>query len=125
MIRKIVTALILIPLAVLIVTFAVANRQIITVSFDPFDSAQPAYAAALPLFVVIFAALILGVLIGGVAAWLRQGKWRRAVRKLEAETRELHGELDDIRRRFGTPEQAALPPRAEPPPPLVMPPPVA
>ena len=81
--------------------------------------------AALPLFVVIFAALILGVLIGGVAAWLRQGKWRRAVRKLETETRELHGELDGIRRRFGTPEQAALPARAEPPPPLVMPPPVA
>lgn len=125
MIRKIVTALILIPLAILIVTFAVANRQAITVSFDPFDSAQPAYAATLPLFVVIFAALILGVLIGGVAAWLRQGKWRRAVRKLEAETRELHGELDSIRRRFGTPEQAALPARAEPPPPLVMPPPVA
>jgi uncharacterized integral membrane protein len=121
MIRKIVTALVLVPLAVVIVAFAVANRQTITVSFDPFDSVQPAYAATLPLFVLIFVLLILGVLIGGVAAWLRQSKWRRAVRKLEAETRELHGELNDIRRRFA-PEHASLPPRADPPPPLIMPP---
>ena len=126
MIRKIVTALVLVPLVVVIVAFAVANRQTVIVSFDPFDSAHPAYAVTLPLFVLIFVLLILGVLIGGVAAWLRQSKWRRAVRKLEAETRELHGELDDIRRRFGAPEQAALPPRTEsPPPPLMMPPPAA
>ena len=39
--RKIVTAVILIPLAVIIVTFAVANRQIITVSFDPRRLSEP------------------------------------------------------------------------------------
>ena len=42
MFRKIVTAVIVIPLAVVILAFAVANRQIVTVSFDPFSSANPA-----------------------------------------------------------------------------------
>ena len=39
--RKFVTAFVLIPLAIVIVMFAVANREIITVSFDPFDSESP------------------------------------------------------------------------------------
>jgi uncharacterized integral membrane protein len=106
MFRKIVAAVILIPLAVIIVAFAVANRQAVTVSFDPFSSAQPAYAATLPLFVLIFVLVILGVIVGGVAAWFRQGKWRRLARRLEGDVRQLHAEIDAIRRR----EHAAAPP---------------
>ena len=45
-----------------------------TVSFDPFSATSPAYAATLPLFVLIFVLLILGVLIGGIAAWIRQSQ---------------------------------------------------
>jgi uncharacterized integral membrane protein len=94
MLRKIVTTIIVVPLAVVIIAFAVANRQAVTVSFDPFSATAPAYAATLPLFAVIFAVLILGVLIGGVAAWLGQSKWRRAARKLDAELRSLRQETD-------------------------------
>jgi uncharacterized integral membrane protein len=110
MFRKIVTAVILIPLAVIIVAFAVANRQAVTVSFDPLSSATPAYAATLPLFVLIFILVILGVIVGGVAAWFRQGKWRRLARRLEADVRDLHAEIEALRRR----EHAAG--MAEPPP---------
>src|SRR5579884_2302539 len=77
MLRKLVIAAILVPLAAAIIAFAVANRQAVTVSFDPFSSAAPAYATTLPLFALIFIVLIFGVIVGGVAAWLRQGKWRR------------------------------------------------
>ena len=122
MFRKIVTAIIVVPLVAVIVAFAVANRQAVTVSFDPFSSASPAYAATLPLFAIIFAALILGVLIGGIAAWIRQSKWRRAARRLDGEVRALHDEIETIRRRFGTSEKAAPPQDAGPlaviPPPL-------
>ena len=38
--------------------------------------------------------LILGVLIGGFAAWMRQGKWRRDARRFEGEMRALHAEMD-------------------------------
>ena len=114
MFRKIATWIVLAPLAAVIVAFAVANRQTVTVSFDPFSSASPAYAATLPLFAVILAALILGVIVGGVAAWLRQGKWRRRARQLDGEVRALHEELDGIRRRFGTTEQPAPAPEPAP-----------
>ena len=100
MFRRIVSILIFVPLAIVIVAFAVANRQSVTVSFDPFSSANPAYAATVPLFVLIFALLILGVLVGGVGAWIRQGRWRRTARRLDGEVRTLHQEMDAIRRRF-------------------------
>ena len=120
MFRKVLAAVILVPLAVIIIAFAVANRQAVTVSFDPFSSSAPAYAATLPLFVLIFILLILGVIIGGVAAWLRQGSWRRQARRLEGEVHELHTEMAEIRRRFGT----QVPPQAIEPSPPVIPPPV-
>ena len=122
MFRKIVTAVIIVPLAVVIVAFAVANRQTVTVSFDPFSAASPAYAATLPLFAVIFAVLIFGVLVGGIAAWLRQGKWRRTARRLEGEVRTLHQEMDAVRRRYGTTEKPPAYP--EPGPLAVIPPPM-
>ena len=94
MARKIVTGIIVVPLAIVIIVFAVANRQTVTVSFDPFSSTAPAYAAHLPLFVLIFIVLILGVIVGGVAAWLGQSPWRRTARKLDADVRALHDELE-------------------------------
>lgn len=98
MLRKIVSAIIIVPLVVILIGFAVANRQIVSVSFDPFDQAQPAYALTLPLFAVVFVLLILGVVIGGAAAWLRQSHWRRAARNLDREVRELRAELEVLRR---------------------------
>jgi uncharacterized integral membrane protein len=99
MLRRIITAIVVVPLLIVIVAFAVANRQAVTVSFDPFSSVQPAYAVTLPLFVIIFVFLILGVFIGGVASWLRQGAWRRSARRLDAELRALHGEVETLRAR--------------------------
>jgi uncharacterized integral membrane protein len=99
MLRKVLTIVIVVPLAVLIVAFAV------TLSFDPFSSADPAYAAKLPLFVLIFAVVILGVIVGGVATWLRQASWRRTARALDADVRMLHQELEAMRRRAA--EEAA------------------
>jgi len=122
MFRKIVTAIVVVPLLAVIVAFAVANRQTVTVSFDPFSSAAPAYAVILPLWVIIFAVLILGVLIGGAAAWIRQGKWRRSARRLDGEVRALHEEMDAIRRRFGTTQQPPAP--LDPSPLTVIPPPI-
>ena len=48
--RKLVTALVLVPLGIVIVMFAVANREIVTISFDPFDTRNPALALQAPLY---------------------------------------------------------------------------
>jgi uncharacterized integral membrane protein len=114
-IRKIVTFGILVPLAIVIVMFAVANRQTVVVSFDPFGSVDPAYAARMPLFVLIFVLVMLGVLLGGVAAWLRQSKWRRAARLLNRDVRALREENEALRRHAASAASVAsapLPPPA-------------
>jgi len=121
--RKIVAAIVLVPLVVLIVGFAVTNRQAVTISFDPFSSINPAYAVTLPLFVTLFIVLILGVLIGGFASWIRQGKWRRAARRLDADIHAVRDELHTLRQHHTAPPNP--PAHAEPSAQLVIPPPVA
>jgi uncharacterized integral membrane protein len=95
--RKFLTALVVIPLGVIFVVFAVANRHLVTVSFDPFNSVDPSVAVSLPLFVVIIAVAILGVAAGGMATWFRQRRWRRAARQHEADARRARAEIADLR----------------------------
>jgi hypothetical protein len=127
MIRKIVTALVLIPLAAVIVSFAVANRQAVVLSFDPFDQANPALALAVPLYALILGLVIAGVVVGGVAAWLGQRRWRARARAAEWQARELRAENDRLKRRDGPPSpgtQAKAPVEAGHAPRLSIPPPV-
>jgi uncharacterized integral membrane protein len=100
-IRKIIAAVILVPLAVVIIAFAVANRQIVTVSLDPFSAEHPAASLTLPLFALVVVLLVVGVLIGGMAAWLRQAKWRRTARRLEREIADLHIEIETLKQTAG------------------------
>ncbi len=98
--RKIVTILILVPIAVAFLMFAVANRQIVTVSLDPFGAPEPAYSIRMPLFLLIFVFLIAGVLLGGIAAWLRQARHRRASRALRSDLAGLRREIETLNNRF-------------------------
>jgi uncharacterized integral membrane protein len=127
MFRKIVTLVIVLPLAAVIIAFAVANRQLVTMSFDPFTSVNPAYAATFPLFILIFILVIVGVIVGGTAAWLRQSHWRRAARKADGEVRQLQQELAALRNRYAAEAQPAPPattyfdPNPNPPPAIAPP----
>ncbi len=109
MIRTFLKALILVPIAVFLILFAVANRQWTGVSLDPFSSEPPALAIHLPLFLVILLALMLGVIVGGVAAWLGQRRWRRAARRLETALREARAETEAWKRRAEAAQAAAAP----------------
>jgi len=114
LLRKFATALILVPIAILIVAFAVANRQSVTVSLDPFGSEHPAASLALPLFGLVLVSLIAGVIIGGVAAWLGHGGARRAARRFEREVAELRREVE-LHRRAAAPSHGIIPEAVEPP----------
>jgi len=92
MMRTLLTAVVLVPLGVLILLFALANRQWITVSLDPFSAQDPAVAVSLPVFFVVLFALMAGVIIGGAATWLSQAKWRRAARRHQAALRRVLSE---------------------------------
>ena len=95
--RKFVTYVIVIPLVLVLIAFSVANRHLVTVSFDPSNSADPAVTVSLPLFVLIIVVAILGVIAGGFATWFGQRHWRRAARRHEADARDAKGQLADLR----------------------------
>jgi len=103
MVRKAVAALLLIPLAFLIVLLSIANRHPVTIALDPFPP-EPTLALTQPLFLVILVALTAGVAIGGVAGWLRQGRWRRTARQARAEAHTLRAETAALRERLNLAE---------------------
>ena len=89
-------ALVLIPLAIVAVLFAVANRSPVPLSLDPFSRAAPEIAFQAPLFAVIFASLAVGVLVGGAASWFSQASHRRGHRRYSREVRRLRAETDRL-----------------------------
>lgn len=86
MIRKFLRTLLMIPAAAVLGLVAIANRQPVTVSFDPFDASDKEFTVTVPLYVLGFTILITGVIVGGFAAWLRQGRRRRLGSRLAAES---------------------------------------
>ena len=84
--KRIAGLFILLPIGILIVALAVANRQVVTVSIPPQVGDAPLYAFSLPLFALLFAMLFVGMLIGSFATWVTQGKHRKQARlqKVEA-----------------------------------------
>jgi len=94
--RKFLTAVIIVPLLVLLIVFAVANRHFVTVSFDPFNAVDPALAVSIPLFALIIAVAILGVIVGGCATWISQRRWRRAARRHQGEAEAARAQVAQL-----------------------------
>ena len=98
--------LVMAPVAALILVFAFANRDWVTIYFDPFDVSGLKPLPA-PQYAVILAAIAVGVVAGGAATWIGQGRYRRAAREAEAEAARLRGQLQSAR--FATAPSLARP----------------
>lgn len=95
MIRKIVFVLFLIPLAIVMIALTVANRSAVALSLDVFNPANPALTFHAPLFVWIFCALAIGVVVGGIGSWFAQGKHRKKERAYKKEADKLRFEKEN------------------------------
>ena len=85
--------LILLPIVVVLLALALANRHQVTLYLDPFPGGAPnGPQLSAPLYLVLLSAVMAGVLIGGVAAWLKQGRQRREGRRARAELRRVNAE---------------------------------
>ncbi|HEY4199375.1 MAG TPA: LapA family protein [Devosiaceae bacterium] len=106
MVKRIAGWIVLVPLCGLLIVFALANRQLVIVNFNPFVSPQALTAPGfgVPLFLVIYAVLLIGVLLGGVATWLAQGRVRREKRQWRKEAEYLTRELDGLRKSSARPQ---------------------
>jgi uncharacterized integral membrane protein len=96
--RNLLTAIIVIPVAAVLIVLALANRDAVTLSIDPFTPATSIYSIQLPLFLVILLSVAIGLIIGSVADWFQQGRYRREARHGRAELRRLEEEAE-LRRR--------------------------
>jgi uncharacterized integral membrane protein len=100
MLRRIVGWIVLVPLCALLVVFALANREPVTLNFNPFvasgDPAMP--GVGVPMFLVIFGVLLVGILLGGIATWFSQAPHRRDERAFRRENERLHRELEAAHR---------------------------
>ena len=85
MLNRFMTIVVFIPLAIVLVALAVANRAPVAFTIDPFNPGNPGLTVTLPLFIYLFAALALGLVVGSVATWFRQGRYRKLARQREAE----------------------------------------
>lgn len=102
---KLLSWIVLLPVAALVIVFAVVNRELTTLSLWPLP-----FEVDLPLFSVIFGGTLVGVLWGGVAAWSAAGVTRakareraREIQRLSDENRRLKGQVEtfekDVRER--------------------------
>jgi uncharacterized integral membrane protein len=100
MLRRIVGWVVLVPLCLVLIVFALANRQLVVVNFNPLvpSGALSTPGIGVPLFLVIFTVLLFGVVLGGVATWFAQGQHRRDERAYKRETERLNREVDVLRR---------------------------
>lgn len=112
--RKLLTWIVLAPLVLVVLVLAIANRRPVVVSLDPFSLDAPAWALSLPLFLVMFAALLLGVLIGGTAVWFGKLRWKMAAQRAEREAARLRDEIvsaEERARAAALADVRGLPPR--------------
>ena len=87
--RKLVLGFVVAPLSALLVALAVVNRKTAALVLDPFGGAEPHLSLEAPLFMFLLGAFALGLIVGGIATWLSQGKWRRTARAGAREARDL------------------------------------
>ena len=100
MIRRIVGWVVLVPLCLVLIVFALANRQLVVVNFNPLVPSESLATpgVGVPLFLVLFTVLLVGVVLGGVATWFAQAHHRRDERSLRREAERLGREVDALRR---------------------------
>jgi uncharacterized integral membrane protein len=89
MFNRFVLIAVIVPLAIILVALAVANRSPVAFTVDPFNPGNPALTTQLPLFVLLFIAIAVGMVVGSLATWFKQGRYRKMARQRAQEAESL------------------------------------
>lgn len=76
------------PVTVVVIVFAVANRDFVPLDLWPFE-----IALQIPVFVLVLGSMFLGFLIGALTMWLSAGKQRRRSRTARSRLTKLEREV--------------------------------
>ena len=99
MLKRLVFVIVVLPIALLLVALAVANRQDVSLNYNPIQPDMPGMQLTAPMFVFMFIVFALGMIVGSMATWLKQSRYRRAARTKEAEAEEWRFKADKERER--------------------------
>jgi hypothetical protein len=91
--RRILRWLIGLPIFVVVIGFAIANRRFTQLSLDPFNQTSPAVSIDLPLWLLFFIGAFIGILVGWMGCWFAQGKHRKLARERAREIAKLQQEI--------------------------------
>ena len=97
--RKLVNIVILLPVAVVLIALSIANRGPVTLALNPFAPNDSVLSITGPFFVFLFVALMVGIVVGGIATWFTQGRYRSRARKERFDAAKWHIEADRQRER--------------------------
>jgi len=90
----------LLALAVGLLIVAMANRSMVTLTLLPPTLAEYAsfnWVISLPLYMVVFIGIALGLLIGFIWEWLREAKHRQTIVEREKQVKRLKNEVLRLR----------------------------
>jgi uncharacterized integral membrane protein len=93
-------------LAILVIGFAIANRQRVLISFNPLAPGGTFSSLEMPLWLLFFFGILVGIFAGWIACWFAQGKHRKRARDASAELARLNIERADLLRRIENGNQA-------------------
>jgi uncharacterized integral membrane protein len=85
--------IITIPFTLIVVVFAINNRDPVMVSLWPLP-----WIAELPLYLVVLGSLLVGFLVGAAIAWLSAGRRRHEARVTAERLRGMSAELTKLKR---------------------------
>ena len=100
---KIVWWIVLALAALLLILFAVSNRETVSVGLWPLPA-----LVELPLYLVVLGTLIVGFFVGELVAWIRAWHWRREARRSRERIAALERELEAERIQRGEPRVPAV-----------------
>ncbi|NVP54787.1 DUF1049 domain-containing protein [Mycoplana rhizolycopersici] len=102
MLKKIVNLVVLVPIGIVLIVLSVANRQPVRMALNPFRPEDSLLSMTAPFFVFLFLALLLGMIIGAVATWVSQHKYRKRARVEATEAVKWQTEADKQKTRAET-----------------------
>ena len=96
--RRFFVILLALAAAAILMPIGIANRQPVTLNLDPFGRTGTPLAAEMSLSLLMFLVFMLGLLVGGLATWAGQGKWRRTARIKSREAFQYKAQADRLAR---------------------------
>jgi len=99
-IKRVISFIILVPVAVVLIAFIVANRTWVRLALNPFAPDESSLSFTAPFFVWLFVFLAIGILIGSITTWFSQHKHRKAMRELQTELQACHTQLHQEQHKY-------------------------